>query len=112
MLILALTAEPSRACLLVVDYSLFSPGFSLPPVPLWLTLPAVGMYSLLGVWLLQNIPETFTLGELVIVSQGITILTLDTGLQLVALVRGRVRGGVGKNIILLSCGSASCEGWG
>jgi len=57
----------------------------------------VGVYSLLGVWLLQNVSETFTLGELVIVSQGVTILVLDTGMQLVALVRGeREKGGRGR----------------
>ena len=40
------------------------------------------VYSLLGTWLLYTFPQSFTLGEAMIVSQGITIMLLDTGLQL------------------------------
>ena len=54
---------------------------------MWLSLPAVVVYSLIGVWLIQNVPGTFSLGEVVIVSQGLTILVLDTAVQLVPLVR-------------------------
>lgn len=44
------------------------------------------MYSIAGVWLLSTFPNSFTLGEASIVSQGATMLVLDTGLQVVHLV--------------------------
>ena len=55
-------------------------------VPMWMTLPAVAGYSVLGVWLLNGLPLSFTIGEAMIVSQALTILFMDAALQLLTMV--------------------------
>ncbi len=54
---------------------------------MWIVLPAVSVYSLLGAWLLNAFPKSFTIGEAVIVAQGLTLLFLDSAMQLLHLVR-------------------------
>jgi len=56
---------------------------------MWLLLPAAAVYCMLGVWLLYTFPKTFTLGEAMIVSQGLTMLFVDVSLQLLPMVSGR-----------------------
>ena len=55
-------------------------------VSLWITLPALGLYSALVPWLVYTFPKSFTFGESMIVSQGLTLLLGDTALQLFKLV--------------------------
>jgi hypothetical protein len=47
------------------------------------------VYSVLVPWLLHVFPASFTLGEVMVVSQGLTLLVADTTLQLLAMVSGR-----------------------
>ena len=61
-----------------------------PAVSMWFSVPAAALYSLLGTWLLRSLPRTFTLGEAVIVAQGLTILLLDAAIQLLSLVGRQV----------------------
>ena len=56
------------------------------PVPLWPILAGVGIYTALCPWLLYTFPQSFTLGEAMIVSQGITVMLVDTGIQLLSTV--------------------------
>lgn len=60
-------------------------------VPLWITLVGAAIYSLLGVWLLNTFPKSFTMGEAMIVAQGLAILFLDTVMQLLTLVSGKYK---------------------
>ena len=53
---------------------------------MWATLPAAAIYSLLGAWLLDAFPKSFTLGEAMIVSQTLTLVDMDTALQLLTMV--------------------------
>ena len=45
------------------------------------------VYSVLIGWLVHCFPLSFTLGEAMIVGQGITLMVIDTGLQLLQMVR-------------------------
>lgn len=54
-------------------------------------LGAAAIYSLLGVWLLNTFPKSFTMGEAMIVAQGLAILFLDTVMQLLTLVSGKYK---------------------
>lgn len=53
---------------------------------MWALLPAAFLYSLLGVWLLNTFPKTFTMGEAMIVAQGLTLLIMDASIQILTLV--------------------------
>ena len=55
-------------------------------VSMWIVLPAVAIYTLLGAWLLNAVPKSFTLGEAMIVAQGLTLLFLDAAIQLLNMV--------------------------
>lgn len=50
--------------------------------PIWLLLPAIALYCLLATWLLDTFPLAFTLAEVMIVSQGVTLTLTDTAVQL------------------------------
>ena len=54
--------------------------------PMWISLPAIVMYSIMVPWCLYTFPNSFSLGEAVIVCQGLTMMFIDTSIQLVHLV--------------------------
>lgn len=66
---------------------------------MWMILPAAAIYSLLGAWLLNTFPNSFTVGETMIVSEALTLVAMDTGIQLLALVCDHNH----KNIIEVEC---------
>ena len=53
---------------------------------IWLVGPSIALYYATVPFLLYSFPCSFTLGEAVIVSQGTTLLLVDTALQLLKLV--------------------------
>lgn len=55
-------------------------------VSIWVLLPAVSVYSAVTPWLVYTFPTSFTYGEAMIISQGLTIMLGDTLLQLLKLV--------------------------
>ena len=55
-------------------------------VPYWLLLPCIMIYSILLPWLLMTFPTSFTICEAMIVGQSLTLLIIDTVLQLIAIV--------------------------
>ncbi|CAI8016208.1 Dolichol kinase, partial [Geodia barretti] len=54
-------------------------------VPYWLLGPCVAVYSCLVPWLLASFPGSFTLCEAMMVGQGLSLLTTDTALQILAI---------------------------
>ena len=66
------------------------PPPSLPlAVPFWPVLVSIMLYSLLTPWLLYTFPESFTLGEAMLVAQGGTLLLVDMSMQLLSVVSKR-----------------------
>lgn len=57
------------------------------PVPLLPLLVGVAVYSVLVPSLLYRFPGSFSIGEAIIVGQGLTLLILDVLLQLASQVR-------------------------
>ena len=56
-------------------------------VPYWLLAPCVAVYSCLLAWLLASFPASFSLCEVMMVSQGLALLLTDTGLQILHMAR-------------------------
>ena len=61
-------------------------------VHFWLLLACMVVYSVLVGWLLHCFPLSFTLVEAMIVGQGVTLMVIDTGLQLLQMVRDVTEG--------------------
>ena len=66
---------------------IFKATMFLLPVPLLPLLVGVAIYSVLVPSLLYRFPGSFSIGEVIIVGQGLTLLILDVLLQLASQVR-------------------------
>ncbi len=53
---------------------------------MWILVPAAAIYSILGAWLLNSYPRSFTVGEAMIVSQALSVLFMDAAIQLLDMV--------------------------